>query len=80
MGDILTRVIELPATVSAMTVVDENGDYNIYINAALTREAADRALCHEMAHIRGGHFEADRPVADCEREAETTAARRGKRK
>ena len=79
MGDILTRIIELPATVSAMTVVDENGDYNIYINAALTREAADRALRHEMAHVRGGHFEADKPVAECEREADATGGR-GRRK
>ena len=79
MGDILTRVIELPASVSAMTVVDENGDYNIYINAVLTREAADRALRHEMAHIRGGHFEADKPVAECEQEANTTGERGRKR-
>lgn len=70
MGDILTRVITLPDGVSAMTVVDENGDYNIYINAALTREAAERAMRHEMRHIRQGHFETDRPVAECEREAQ----------
>ena len=74
MGDILTRVIELPAGVSAMTVVDENGDYNIYINASLTREAADRALQHEMNHIRRGHFESEKSVAECEREAEGKTA------
>ena len=70
MGDILTRIIDLPAGVSAMTVVDENGDYNIYINASLTREAADRALQHEMEHIKRGHFDTDKPVAECEKEAE----------
>lgn len=70
MGDILTRVIALPAGVRAMTVIDENGDYNIYINAALTREAAARAMRHEMRHIRQGHFNTDKTVAECEKEAE----------
>ena len=75
MGDILTRIIPLPAGVSAMTVLDENGDYNIYINAALTREAADTAMRHELAHIKGGHFESDKPVCECEREADDAAKR-----
>ena len=65
----MTRVITLPDGVSAMTVVDENGDYNIYINAALTREAAECAMRHEMTHIRQGHFEVDRSVTECEKEA-----------
>ena len=34
--DIFIRLTELPDRVKAMTVVDENADYNIYINNALS--------------------------------------------
>ncbi len=40
----------------AMTILDENGDYNIYVNQDLSPEALENALCHEMLHINRGDF------------------------
>lgn len=57
MEDIITRLVDLPASVPGMTVRDRSGDYNIYLNARLDREALMRAYRHELRHIRAGDFD-----------------------
>ena len=52
-----------------VTVLDEDGNYNVYVNARLSYEQQKKVADHEMNHIRLGHFYDDRPVADNEREA-----------
>lgn len=67
--DIFVRYIELPIRVNAVTLPDEDGNYNVYINARLSMEAQAEAYEHELYHIRHGHIYNYTPVADCEKEA-----------
>lgn len=65
----ILRLAPLPARVNAVTVVDGNGDFNIYVNSNLSFEEQRRAYEHELEHIRRSHFFTDKPVEECEREA-----------
>ncbi|WP_316607790.1 hypothetical protein [uncultured Ruminococcus sp.] len=67
MEDIIVRIIDL--TVPGVTVLDEDGNYNIYINARLSYEQQQQVYNHEMKHINLGHFYDSSPVADNERDA-----------
>ena len=69
MDDVLTRLIDLPDTVPAVTVLDEDGNYNVYINARLSNDNRRIAFEHELKHIKKSHFYTDKPVQECEREA-----------
>ena len=66
----ILRLAPLPPRVNAVTVVDANGDFNIYVNENLSLEARRSAYDHELEHIRREHFFTDIPVEECEREAE----------
>ena len=65
----ILRLAPLPARVNAVTVVDNNGDFNIYVNEALSIEEQRRAYKHELEHIRRNHLFDDKPVEVCEEEA-----------
>lgn len=67
MEDIIVRIIDL--TVPGVTVLDEDGNYNIYINAHLSYEQQQQVFNHEMKHINLGHFYDSKSVADNERDA-----------
>lgn len=56
MGMEFVRYISLPYHIRGFTVVDPEGNYNIYINNKLTEEMQAEALAHEMEHIANGHF------------------------
>ena len=56
MEDVFLRYIPLPHTVKGLTVQDEAGDYNIYLNARLTYEAHTETLQHELQHIDNNDF------------------------
>lgn len=76
MEEIITRLAEdLPASVQGLTVRDSNGDYNVYLNAKLSREEQQRVYCHELEHIRGGDFDRHDPVRAIEQECENRTAR-----
>ena len=52
--DYCVRYIDLPMKVHGMTVLDENGFYNVYINCMLSRELQRAAYDHEQigrAHV-----------------------------
>ena len=70
MNNYICRFIDLPSRVNAITVVDENGDYNIYINVKLSDENKKKAFRHECRHIKNNHFHIERSVSECEKEAE----------
>lgn len=70
MNDIIVRVRDFPCGINGVTVVDENGDYNIYINAKLSDAEQQRAYLHEIYHIKKDHFYSDRNVEIIEREAD----------
>ena len=66
----ILRLAPLPARVNAVTVVDANGDFNIYVNENLSIEEQRRAYTHELEHIRRNHLFINKPVEECEAEAE----------
>ena len=70
MGDIIIRYINMEHTVPAVTQIDSNGDYNVYINARLGYRRQQEAKEHELNHINGDHFYRDTPVSQDEQEAE----------
>lgn len=70
MDYIIVRKINMPGTLPAVTRKDADGNYNIYINAAVSIEKQNEAYWHEVEHIRRGHFyEYDADVDDLEYEA-----------
>ncbi len=52
----IIRKINLPVGVDGITVLDENGDYNVYLNDRLSFDAQAEAFRHEVEHIKQGHF------------------------
>jgi hypothetical protein len=56
MSDIYLRYIPLPCTIKGLTVQDEEGRYNIYLNSKLTYEAHAETLQHEIKHIVNNDF------------------------
>lgn len=69
MDCIIIRVVDLPFPLKGATVLDNEGDYNVYLNAKLSADERVETYRHEIEHIRQGHFYQERPVADLEREA-----------
>lgn len=66
MDNIYLRCMPLPCKVHGMTVRDEEGDYNVYLNARETYEANQKTLQHELRHIRGDDFDRQAPIEDIE--------------
>ena len=62
------RCVELPERVRAAVVLDENGDYNIYVNVKLSRDEQIRAYEHERSHIKSNHFRPYLPAVKCEKD------------
>jgi len=56
MGDFVIHLLPLPTKVRALTIPDENGDYTIIVNSNLNDELKQKALAHEINHIRLNHF------------------------
>ena len=56
MTEIIVRKIPLPPHVRAFTMPDPQGDYNVYINSALSAEQQLCSLQHELKHIRRDDF------------------------
>lgn len=51
MEDIFVRLKDLPYGMNAVTILDEDGDYNVYVNARLSYDGQLQAQRHEMVHI-----------------------------
>lgn len=56
MEDVFIRPVSLPPRVRGITTVDENGDFNVYVNSSLPYELQEQAVKHELCHIKSGHF------------------------
>lgn len=57
MDDIIIRLVSFPSKIQGVTRLDDDGDYNIYINSNLSRETQYKAYLHEIDHIREQHFD-----------------------
>lgn len=75
MDSIIVRLVDLPLAVRGAVREDENGDYNIYINARLSEDQRVVAFRHELEHIRRGHLHDEtKSVSQKEAEAENRPA------
>lgn len=68
-SQVFVRTIPLPIAARAVTLPNDDGTFDIYINANLPLEMQVRALEHELEHIRRDHFYNDDPVWINEKEA-----------
>lgn len=56
MNSIFVRAVKMPVTLRAFTLPDADGNFNIYINEALSDEAKKKSLEHEKRHIVKNDF------------------------
>lgn len=63
---IITRLIDIPVEIRGFTLTDNDGNYNIYINARLSQAGQEKAYVHEINHIENGHFETDKHITEIE--------------
>ena len=69
MKEIVVRMVALPPHVRAFTMLDAQGDYNVYINEAMTYEQRVRSFAHEKRHIDNGDFYSGACATEIERQA-----------
>ena len=68
MNEIIIRTLALPMSVRALTLPDAQGDYNIYVNCALSAEQQKKSVQHETLHIKKGDFYKNQAAGQIERE------------
>ena len=66
---IFVRIISLPKAVHAVTIPNDDGTFDVYVNSNMPEELQHRWLNHELRHIRKDHFYNDDPVWLNEQEA-----------
>ena len=74
MDDIIVRLTRLPHKAEGATEVDEEGDYNVYLNTDIDYEKQLKALHHELSHIRHNHFYDEREIEEDEAEADSDSS------
>lgn len=68
------RLVPLPASIDGVTVPNDDGTFDIYLNANLCEAKQQDRLQHEIKHIVEDHFyQESKSVAQLEREADGTA-------
>lgn len=75
MEEKIVRILDLPAGVRGLTLLDEDGNYNIYINAKLDMAARLKAYNHELEHIRRGDWQSSLPVSLIEQHVRAAVGR-----
>ena len=69
--DYFVRLVELPRTVNGVTLPNDDGTFDIYLNSLLTEDEQKTALEHEVEHIIQDHFYNDvKPIRQIEAEAD----------
>lgn len=56
MNDIVLRFVNLPVSIGGYTILDSDGDYNIFINSRMSFEKQLKTYKHELTHIDNGDF------------------------
>jgi len=62
MSDVFIRYKKLPPRVGGFTVLDQDGNYNVYLNKNRTREDNLDSVDHELAHVENAHFSSSEHV------------------
>ena len=73
MTDAYVRLVPLPVKVEGVTLPNEDGSFDVYINSRLSPARQQETLEHELRHIRRGHFDLDLPIGRMERQADGEA-------
>ena len=73
MIDYYVRNVPLPRKVEGVSIPNDDGSFDIYINSLLPSEMRDRVLQHELRHLKAEHFYLDMPISTMERQAEGEA-------
>lgn len=70
MIDYYVRHVALPRSVEGVSMPNDDGTFDIYINSLLPEQRRQQVLEHELRHLRAEHFYLDMPIAAMERQAE----------
>lgn len=73
MIDANIRQVPLPIRVEGVTLPNDDGSFDIYINSRLSPARQQETLEHELRHIRRGHFYVELPLGRMERQADGEA-------
>ncbi len=65
-SDYCVRVINFPTYLGGAVVVDEDGFYNVYLNARCSWEKQRKSLAHELRHIARNDFYNDMDITEVE--------------
>jgi len=63
------RCAPLPLSINGVTLPNDDGTFDIYINSQLSDDAQKKALCHEIEHIQQCHFYNEQCIARSEAQA-----------
>lgn len=69
--DVYIRYIPLPHAVEGVTLPNDDDTSDIYINSNICPELQEKALRHEIEHIKKDHLYDYNPVVINEKEADT---------
>ena len=64
------RLVSLPRTVEGVSVPNDDGSFDIYINSRLSPQQREETLEHELRHLKQEHFYLDLPLSCMERQAD----------
>lgn len=59
MEDAIVRLVDMPTKIRGMTALDNDGNYNVYVNHKYDQVTQLEVLKHEMKHIKNNHFYKD---------------------
>lgn len=63
------RLLPLPSSVEGVVLPNDDGTYDIYLNANLPLQRQAEVLAHELAHIKKDHLYSEDPIRIIEAEA-----------
>ncbi len=66
---VFVRMVPFPDHVRAVTIPNADNTFDVYINESLPKELQEKALEHELKHIKLDHFYNEDPVCENENEA-----------
>lgn len=71
MENCFIRAIKLPGSIKGVTIPNDDGTFNVFINSSLCPECTDSTLEHELKHIKKDHFYDDtKTIEEVESEAD----------